>query len=551
MDISGGGRRDVGTVEGMTDARPPHVPGYRLTRLLDAGASARVWRARRESDDSLVAIKVVPDADPAAVEEWTLLQHAASEHVVGLHEVVEVDTDDGPALALVLDLLSGGSLGSVVAQRGHLSVGETVTVLTPVASALDSLHELGVIHGDLSPGNVLLDPTGRPVVADLGVSRLTASGPRDVHGTDGFVAPEVLLGDDPGRASDVYALGALAWLCLTGSAPGHIAVRADLTAAAPQASDAMTALVEECLAPDPDERPTADDVAMRCYESAEPEPLRLTVPGDLATGLTRRIRDAAGDASDDSDLPWHRLAAEPETPGRWGRWRERRRGRRAARQEGPAAEEQPGRHRADGGRRGERWVPTLAAAAAAGVVIAVVVPGWTDGPGAEAVEPSQVVQPDRPTASSRSAAAAVPPSASRDPLRSRSAPRTHPRGVVEALTDLRRRVVVEQDRSALALLDLPDSPAARADAEHLARLESRGEGYRGVELVVREAATRSTSGTSAVLRARVDESSYAVRGRDGTLEDRPARAGEPVDLVLRWHEGRWRLSEVRSVPDPG
>ena len=84
--------------------------------------------------------------------------------------------------------LAGGSLGQVVAQREHLTPGETVTVIAPIARALAGLHDLGVVHGDLSPGNVLLDSTGRPVLADLGFSRLTGEAPGDVHGTDGFFA---------------------------------------------------------------------------------------------------------------------------------------------------------------------------------------------------------------------------------------------------------------------------------------------------------------------------------------------------------------------------
>lgn len=547
---------------GMAEPQVPDVPGYRLTRLLGEGGSARVWRARRESDDALVAVKVVPGADPAAVEEWTLLQHAASEHVVGLHEVVDIDTDDGPALALVLDLLSGGSLAAAVAQRGHLSPGETVTVITPVATALDRLHELGVIHGDVSPGNVLLDPTGRPVIADLGVSRLSAAGPRDIHGTDGFVAPEVLLGDDPQRASDVYALGALAWLCLAGSPPGHIAARDDLSQLAPTAPDSLVALVEDCLAPDPEDRPSAEEVATRCFESVAPEPLRLVAPGDVATGLTRRIREAAHRG--DEDLPWHRLAGEEEHLGRWAAWRRRRELRRAAREEAAelaASGPRHGRHRREGGAASpgrSRWVPTLAAAAAAGVLLALLLPGWRDGApaattgSASAASPSTTTTPTTSasaTASARpaSAPAATSPTSGRDPLRSRGAPRTDPRGVVEALTELRERVVAEGDREALALLDVPGSPAARADAAHLDRMAARGETYRGVALTVRRARALESFPSRAVVRARVDEGSYAVRAADGTLTDREARTGEDVDLVLRWHEGRWRVSEVRAT----
>nr|WP_257910561.1 serine/threonine-protein kinase [Janibacter limosus] len=208
------------------DEIPPSVPGYRLTRLLGAGSTATVWRARSDPDDELVAVKLVAArADDEAVREYAMLRATADEHVVTLHETIEVDTDDGPAPAPVLEYLAGGSLERVVAERGHLTPGETATVIAPVAQAVTALHDLGIVHGDLSPGNVLLDSTGRPVLADLGYSRLTGEAPGDVYGTEGHVAPEVLEGSDPSRESDVHALGALAWLCPVGAAPGHIAER--------------------------------------------------------------------------------------------------------------------------------------------------------------------------------------------------------------------------------------------------------------------------------------------------------------------------------------
>ena len=101
-------------------------------------------------------------------------------------------------------------------------------MLAPVASALGRLHDLGVVHGDVSPGNVLLDLDGRPVLGDLGLGHVVGDVSPGVWGTDGYVAPEVLLGGDPTPASDVYALGALGWLCLSGTVPGPPGLRPEL-----------------------------------------------------------------------------------------------------------------------------------------------------------------------------------------------------------------------------------------------------------------------------------------------------------------------------------
>ncbi len=110
-------------------------------------------------------------------------------------------------VAVVMPHLLGGAVDALVRHRGHLSPGEVVTVLAPVASALGRLHDLGVVHGDVSPGNVLLDLDGRPVLGDLGLGHVVGDVSPGVWGTDGYVAPEVLLGADPTPASDVYALG--------------------------------------------------------------------------------------------------------------------------------------------------------------------------------------------------------------------------------------------------------------------------------------------------------------------------------------------------------
>ena len=77
-------------------------------------------------------------------------------------------------VGLIMDYAAGGSLGQLVAGRGELGPGETVTVLTPIAQALAYLHGQGFTHGDVSPGNVLFTAHGKPLLADLGVARMAA-----------------------------------------------------------------------------------------------------------------------------------------------------------------------------------------------------------------------------------------------------------------------------------------------------------------------------------------------------------------------------------------
>lgn len=548
------------------DEIPPEVPGYRLTRLLGAGSTSTVWRARRDGDDELVAIKVLPgEAPDELVREFSMLQHAVGEHVVTLHEALALDGPEGPSTALVLELLAGGSLAEAVAARGHLSLGETVTVIAPTAEALAGLHDLGVVHGDISPGNVLLDSLGRPALADLGFSRLTGEVPGDVHGTDGYVAPEVLDGSEPDRASDVYALAALAWLCLTGSPPGHVAERLDLASAVPDAADLVDA-VEAGLSSDPADRPEADELAIAVFDAVDAEPLRMISPGDVASGLTRRIREAAADSAD--EVPeWQRELerARPQGPRR--RWWQRR-----ERPEPETKGEQPpvrpaGRHAAPRRRArhhgtdqgtagvpetrsaareiaqaaaapGPRWMG-VAVTAALAVLLAVLVPwqqlatagGDAGKDGATSTESADAADGD--------AAAGV--------RGDRGAPRRAPVELARELTSLRQQVVVDLDTDALDRLAEPGSPEDRRDRDLIEQLSASGDRFDGVDLKVRSARLERSSGSTAVLRTTTDESAYTVVSSDGTRERHRARPDQRVDLVLVWHEEKWRVRDVRPV----
>ena len=203
----------------------PELDGYEFGDVLGFGGSGVVWSGVRCVDGRLVALKVLGDGtDENAVTEAALVD--LTEEGVLTPQAVLRSRDS--AVVIVTDLLPGGSLASQLDARGHFSAGECVTILAPVASALGRLHRRGVTHGDVSPGNVLLDAQGRPVLADLGVARLAGDRSVDLWASEGFAAPEVERGSPPSPASDVYAVGALGWFALTGSVPGPHVYRAPL-----------------------------------------------------------------------------------------------------------------------------------------------------------------------------------------------------------------------------------------------------------------------------------------------------------------------------------
>ena len=152
----------------------PLVPGYTLEARLGRGGSGEVWRAVPRRGGAPVAVKVLVAGDPERqAREAALLGGLDHPHLVRLLEVVHQPQRGGaPRVALVLELLAGGSLAALLARRGRLRPGEVVTAIAPVAAALAHAHDNGVVHGDLSPGNIVFTAEGRPVLTDLGVARV-------------------------------------------------------------------------------------------------------------------------------------------------------------------------------------------------------------------------------------------------------------------------------------------------------------------------------------------------------------------------------------------
>ena len=503
---------------------PPEVPGYEVGELLGAGAMATVWSAVRWADGLLVALKVVPGGAPAdvdaALRELAVLRAMDSEHLLRVHDALGLPSGD---LVLVLDHLAGGSLRRVVTARGHLGPKEAVTVLSPVASALGRLHAAAVVHGDVSPGNVLFDRTGRPVLADLGTARVAGLAVDEVHGTDGFVAPEVLAGAEPSPAADVYAVGALGWYCLTGEVPGPAVLRGPLGAAVTKlrrsvgagedepldpAYEALVAVLERCLATDPDLRPTAVDVALEIFACAEPEPLRFVLGADGVSALTHRIRA---------------VAARESAIGDRGR-----RGRHV----------RPGPPRAGRAARLTRraWVvlASLALLVTGALVASVVGSRSTRAAATETTPPASV-------------AAATAVGRAGELLTDRRAPGAEPLALVSVLADRRAAVWRAGVAARLGEVDAAGSAAMRRDTAALGQVQQAGLRYTGLAFAARDAALVSGTATAATLRVRVDTTAYVVVAPGGGRTARPSSRGPEVLVDLVWTPQGWRVQDVRAA----
>ena len=199
-----------------------HVDGYVIVRTLGQGGMGAVYLAHDETLDRLVAVKVVAPALAGDERFRHRLLHesrlaARLDHpaIVAVYPAGEVDGQ----LYLAMRYVEGGSLAERLA-GGALDPATALTVLRPVADALDTAHAAGLVHRDVKPANILLDGD-RALLADFGLARTVASvasASRDqgLSGTLGYLAPEMIEGDDVDGRADQYALACVAFACLTG-----------------------------------------------------------------------------------------------------------------------------------------------------------------------------------------------------------------------------------------------------------------------------------------------------------------------------------------------
>ncbi|MFO0455403.1 MAG: protein kinase domain-containing protein, partial [Planctomycetota bacterium] len=201
---------------------PAELPGYQLIQHLGSGAFGQVWLALDQTTGRKVAIKFynrrsVGDVNALAREVQKLATLAADRHVV---QLLDVGWESDPPF-YVMDYIDRGSLEDRLRREKSLPVSEAVEIFQDVATGLLNLHGKGILHCDLKPGNVLLDDDHKPRLADFGQARLSDEAVPSL-GTLYYMAPEQAdLKAVPDARWDVYALGALLYVMLTGRPPYH------------------------------------------------------------------------------------------------------------------------------------------------------------------------------------------------------------------------------------------------------------------------------------------------------------------------------------------
>jgi beta-lactam-binding protein with PASTA domain/predicted Ser/Thr protein kinase len=261
---------------------------YRLLDRVGEGGMGVVWRAHDQRLGRDVAVKLLrsfvaadPDQRRRFAREARTLASLANDHIVRVHDYA----DDGEHAFLVMEYVDGGNLAQTTFRRLPLDVGEAASYAAPVAAALAYAHGRGVVHRDLTPANILIErETGRVVTTDFGLARIARSSSSVTTigmliGTPEYWSPEQALGREAGTEADVYALGCILYLLVSGRLPfeGDDRLAVGLRRVHEQAPSlrrllpgAAAELVDCLLARDPTGRPDAATAASALSALATP-----------------------------------------------------------------------------------------------------------------------------------------------------------------------------------------------------------------------------------------------------------------------------------------
>lgn len=245
---------------------------YELLSELGQGAMGVVFKAYDQKLDEIVAIKMLkPDSvDQQSLErlksELKLARRITHPNVLRTYDFGEA----GDAPYLSMEYVSGMTLRELLDRRGKLPYGAALRIARQLCAGLQAVHEVGVLHRDIKPGNVMLEHRGNAKLMDFGISR-PARSPEDttgdnISGTPHYMAPEQIQGGQPDARTDIYSLGVVLEELFTGGMPFSGESSMEVAVARlhqnpvppshfwPAIPDELETIILRCLAFKPDDR---------------------------------------------------------------------------------------------------------------------------------------------------------------------------------------------------------------------------------------------------------------------------------------------------------
>ena len=288
---------------------------YRLEEKIGSGGMSSVYRAFDPTLERWVAIKLMHrdiSHDPDQLERFRREARAVAQlnhpHVV---TVIDAGEDDG-APYIVFEYVEGETLKDRIRRFGRLPVSEAVAYAIEIGRALEAAHASKLVHRDVKPQNVLIDPDGRAKVTDFGIARsleahgLTATG--RVLGTTDYVSPEQALGHEVTGQSDIYSLGIVLYEMLTGETPfkadTQVAVAMkhvreplpDVQRRRPEISASLAAVVERATSKETQNR--YQDVSEMVHDLEEVLAIEAARTGQTTGEATTVLQSLSGDTAD-------------------------------------------------------------------------------------------------------------------------------------------------------------------------------------------------------------------------------------------------------------
>jgi hypothetical protein len=290
------------------------IAGYRIEGVLGHGGMGMVYEATQRSLNRVVALKIL---SPELSTDISFRQRFRREgeiqaaidhpHIVTVFEAGEIDE----GLFIAMRLVRGPTLKDMIIGR-ELEAGRTLRILYPIADALDTAHSAGLIHRDIKPQNVLVGPRDHAFLADFGLTKganesgLTRTG--QFVGTIDYISPEQIRGEPARPASDIYALSAVLYECLTGVVPyakpsdaavlfAHMTDPPPLvTESRPELPPALNDVIVRGMSKDPDERQRSAEELLQDAEQAFGRRIRavITPPGPISVPEEIGIREDEG-----------------------------------------------------------------------------------------------------------------------------------------------------------------------------------------------------------------------------------------------------------------